>query len=90
MIATDLNVDKLGEIASTPGISVRKLDVTDGSAITALAQDIPTPNVLVNCAGFVHHGTIARVQPEGLGLFLQSECALDVSHHSGVAATHAG
>ena len=60
VIATDLNVDKLGEIASTPGVSVRKLDVTDGSAITALARDIPTPNVLVNCAGYVHHGTIVE------------------------------
>jgi 2-keto-3-deoxy-L-fuconate dehydrogenase len=60
VIATDLNVDKLGEIASTPGVKVRKLDVTDGSAITALAKDIPTPNVLVNCAGYVHHGTIVE------------------------------
>jgi 2-keto-3-deoxy-L-fuconate dehydrogenase len=60
VIATDLNVDKLDEIASTPGISVRKLDVTDASAILALARDIPTPNVLINCAGYVHHGTIAE------------------------------
>ena len=58
VIATDVNMDKLNEIAATPGISVRKLDVTDGAAIGALAKDIPTPHVLVNCAGFVHHGTI--------------------------------
>ena len=58
VIATDVNMDKLDEIASTPGVSVRKLDVTDGAAIAALAKDIPTPHVLVNCAGFVHHGTI--------------------------------
>jgi 2-keto-3-deoxy-L-fuconate dehydrogenase len=58
VIATDLNMDKLNEIAATPGISVRKLDVTDGAAIGALTKDIPTPHVLVNCAGFVHHGTI--------------------------------
>ena len=58
VIATDVNMDKLNEIASTPGVSVRKLDVTDGAAIAALAKDIPTPHVLVNCAGFVHHGTI--------------------------------
>jgi 2-keto-3-deoxy-L-fuconate dehydrogenase len=58
VIATDVNMDKLNEIASTPGFSVRKLDVTDGAAIAALAKDIPTPHVLVNCAGFVHHGTI--------------------------------
>lgn len=58
VIATDVNMDKLNEIASTPGVSVRKLDVTDAAAIAALAKDIPTPHVLVNCAGFVHHGTI--------------------------------
>ncbi len=60
VIATDINLDKLGEIASTPGLSVRRLDVTDGSAIAALAKDIPTPNILVNCAGYVHHGTIVE------------------------------
>jgi len=37
---------------------VRKLDVTDEAAITALVSEIPTPSILVNCAGFVHHGTI--------------------------------
>ena len=58
VIATDVNMDKLNEIAATPKISVRKLDVTDGAAIGALAKDMPTPHVLVNCAGFVHHGTI--------------------------------
>ena len=58
VIATDVNMDKLNEIASTPGISVRKLDVTDGAAISALVKNMPTPHVLVNCAGFVHHGTI--------------------------------
>ena len=58
VIATDINTDKLGEIASTPGIKTRRLDVTDPAAIAALAKEIATPNVLVNCAGFVHHGTV--------------------------------
>ena len=58
VIATDINADKLGEIASTPGIRTRRLDVTDPAAIGALAKEIATPNVLVNCAGFVHHGTV--------------------------------
>jgi len=58
VIATDINTEKLGEIASTPGIKIRRLDVTDPSAIATLATEVPTPNVLVNCAGFVHHGTV--------------------------------
>ena len=58
VIATDLNVDKLGEIAQTANTTVRKLDVTDAGAIAALAKEFPRLNVLVNCAGFVHHGTV--------------------------------
>ena len=56
--ATDVNLDKLQELASTPGIAVHKLDVTDKSAIVNLAAELRTPQILVNCAGFVHHGTI--------------------------------
>lgn len=58
VIATDIKLDALGDLAVIPGIKVRKLDVTDEAAITALISEIPTPNILVNCAGFVHHGTI--------------------------------
>jgi len=58
VIASDVNIDKLAEIASAPGIKTRRLDVTDPSAIGALAKEIATPNILVNCAGFVHHGTV--------------------------------
>jgi 2-keto-3-deoxy-L-fuconate dehydrogenase len=58
VIATDINAGKLGEIASTAGVKTRRLDVTDPSAIASLANEIATPHVLVNCAGFVHHGTI--------------------------------
>jgi len=58
VIATDIKLDALGDLAVIPGIKVRTLDVTDEAAITALVSDIPTPSILVNCAGFVHHGTI--------------------------------
>jgi 2-keto-3-deoxy-L-fuconate dehydrogenase len=58
VIATDIKLDALGDLAAIPGVKVRKLDVTDEAAITALVSEIPTPSILVNCAGFVHHGTI--------------------------------
>ena len=58
VIATDINTEKLSEIASTPGIEVRRLDVTDPEAIASLSTAVSAPNVLVNCAGFVHHGTV--------------------------------
>jgi 2-keto-3-deoxy-L-fuconate dehydrogenase len=58
VIATDIKTDKLAELGYTTGIQTRRLDVLDDAAIAALAAEIPTPHVLVNCAGFVHHGTI--------------------------------
>ena len=56
--ATDINLEKLKELQASPGITVRKLDATDKAAIATLAGEVRTPHILVNCAGFVHHGTI--------------------------------
>ncbi|MGH7125409.1 MAG: SDR family NAD(P)-dependent oxidoreductase, partial [Stellaceae bacterium] len=61
VIATDLNADKLGALtkeAGGAGIVTRKLDATDHAAITALAAELGPIDALMNCAGFVHHGTV--------------------------------
>ena len=58
VIATDVKLDKLRELAGTPGIQVRRLDVTDDAAIAALAAEVSAPGVLLNAAGFVANGTI--------------------------------
>jgi 2-keto-3-deoxy-L-fuconate dehydrogenase len=58
VVATDIQLDKLNELAGTPGIQVRELDVTSDAAISALASAIPAPDVLLNAAGFVANGTI--------------------------------
>jgi 2-keto-3-deoxy-L-fuconate dehydrogenase len=55
VIATDINEEQLGTLS---GCTTRRLDVTDAAAIAALAKDIGNIDVLFNCAGFVHHGTI--------------------------------
>ena len=39
-------------------MKVRKLDVCDPDSITKLIEEIGTIDVLFNCAGFVHSGTI--------------------------------
>ncbi len=44
--------------AREAGIETRILDVTDPAAIAALARDLGALDVLFNCAGFVHHGSI--------------------------------
>jgi 2-keto-3-deoxy-L-fuconate dehydrogenase len=56
--ATDVNEQSLKELAGTSGIITRKLDVLDDSQIRVAAREIGTVDVLFNCAGFVHHGTI--------------------------------
>ena len=56
--ATDINEEKLAEIAEVAGIETRRLDVTDPAAIEAAAREIGAPDVLFNCAGFVHHGSV--------------------------------
>lgn len=57
VIATDLDESKLSDLKAK-GATVRKLDVMDKAAILALAAEAGPVDVLFNCAGFVHHGTI--------------------------------
>ena len=56
--ATDVNAAKLAELDGRPGVTTRRLDVTDGAAIAAAAGEIGALDVLFNCAGTVHHGAI--------------------------------
>jgi NAD(P)-dependent dehydrogenase (short-subunit alcohol dehydrogenase family) len=52
------------QIISIPGAAARrdKLDVRSAAAVDAFAQQaigaFGAPDILVNCAGFVHHGTV--------------------------------
>ena len=57
--ATDINLKPLEALHySEQQLKVRKLDVCDPGAITKLIEEIGTIDVLFNCAGFVHSGTI--------------------------------
>jgi len=58
--ATDLNDAKLAELKGTPGIEIRKLDVLKDADVAKLAAEVGSPNIIFNCAGFVHHGTILQ------------------------------
>nr|XP_033812709.1 3-hydroxybutyrate dehydrogenase type 2 [Geotrypetes seraphini] len=62
VIATDLNEAKVKELEMYSGIETRKLDVTKKEQIDCLAKDIEKVDVLVNIAGFVHHGTILECE----------------------------
>lgn len=56
--ATDINAAWLAEIGTTAGITTRLLDVTNAAQVAAVTAEAPTPNILFNCAGYVHQGTI--------------------------------
>ncbi len=57
VFATDL--DEAALPTSSDGIAERaRLDVRDSAAIDALAQRLGPVDILLNAAGFVHHGTI--------------------------------
>ncbi len=58
VIATDINSESLDSLASESGIKTRVLDVTNSEAIKSLAKELGAVDVLFNCAGFVHHGTL--------------------------------
>ena len=58
VVATDVNGDKLGELNGVPGVITCLLDVTDNDAVLAVAADLGAMDILFNCAGFVHHGSI--------------------------------
>jgi 2-keto-3-deoxy-L-fuconate dehydrogenase len=57
VIATDLNEGLLASLGSD-SISTAKLDATDPDAIIAAAAKAGPVDILFNCAGVVHHGTI--------------------------------
>jgi 2-keto-3-deoxy-L-fuconate dehydrogenase len=56
VIATDIDVSALAGLDADR----RKLDVRSTEAVEGLARDIGPIDVLFNCAGFVHHGTIVE------------------------------
>ncbi|XP_039615154.1 3-hydroxybutyrate dehydrogenase type 2 [Polypterus senegalus] len=58
VIATDINEEKLKELAQYSGIETRVLDVTDKNQIELLAKEFGNIDVLCNIAGFVHHGSV--------------------------------
>jgi len=58
VIATDVNESKLVQLNGMPGLSTRRLDVTDADSVFEIAADIGAVDILFNCAGFVHHGSV--------------------------------
>src|SRR6516225_5765009 len=58
--ATDVNEKLLERYAGVANIRTAKLDVLDKAAIDAFFAGLPTLDVLFNCAGVVHNGTVLQ------------------------------
>ena len=59
VLAVDISTEKLSDlVAATAGIEARMLDVRDPQAVALLGEARPAFDVVFNCVGYVHHGTI--------------------------------
>ena len=56
--ATDIDAAKLETLHDHAGVTVRRLDVLKAAEIEDFSKEIDAPDILFNCAGFVHNGSI--------------------------------
>jgi 2-keto-3-deoxy-L-fuconate dehydrogenase len=62
VLATDVNATLLVHLEGEQHLTTEVLDVTDAAQIASLATEQAAFDVLVNVAGFVHHGSILECQ----------------------------
>lgn len=70
VIATDINAGKLAELDGLPGVATRVLDVLSDDAVKAAVAEIGHIDVLFNCAGVVHSGTVLEMSDGDLDFAL--------------------
>jgi len=58
VIATDINEKMLQKLSRTQGVTPFNLDVTDTKKIQQFTKKLKKVDILVNCAGYVHSGSI--------------------------------
>ncbi len=63
VIATDINAEQLAHLAA-PRLRTASLNVLDAAAITQAAIAAGPVDILFNCAGFVHQGTVLDATDE--------------------------
>src|SRR6195952_2337409 len=58
VFATDIDEKSLAALKSEGISDVARLDARDTAAVTAMAKRVGKTDILLNAAGFVHHGTV--------------------------------
>jgi 2-keto-3-deoxy-L-fuconate dehydrogenase len=66
VIATDINAAKLAELNGMANVTVRVLNVLSTEAVNAAVAEIGRIDVLFNCAGVVHSGTVLDMPDKDL------------------------
>ena len=64
--ATDVNAKLLDGYEGVSGVRAVQLDVLDKAAVARVIGGMPALDVLFNCAGFVHAGTVLQASDEDL------------------------
>lgn len=64
--ATDINEEALATLNGEAGIETAKLDVLDSAFVTAFFERIGAVDVLFNCAGVVHGGSVLEMSDKDL------------------------
>ena len=62
--ATDVNPKLLQNYSGVANVHPRALDVLDDAAVTKMIDELPALDVLFNCAGYVHAGTVLDCTPK--------------------------
>jgi 2-keto-3-deoxy-L-fuconate dehydrogenase len=64
VIATDIDEKALSSLKNDCVVETARLDVRDSAAVEAAARRVGTVGILLNAAGFVHHGTVLDCSDE--------------------------
>jgi 2-keto-3-deoxy-L-fuconate dehydrogenase len=83
VVATDINLERLAELDGKDGIRTARLDVLKDEDVATFFREIGAVDVLFNCAGFVHAGTILDMKEGDL------DFAFDLNVRSMVRTIHA-
>src|SRR6476619_2231341 len=61
--ATDVKPELLEGFKGVANVETARLDVRDDEAVKKMIGDLPPLDILFNCAGYVHAGTILECTP---------------------------
>ena len=66
VIATDINAEKLAELDGMANVTTRVLDVLSTEEVNKAVAEIGRIDILFNCAGVVHSGTVLEMPDKDL------------------------